>query len=299
MQIANTITRPDLRTPRSSVVALVVLLLTALGACGASNSTKTAQDIESYVSLGDSYTSGVGQVPEADRACYRSAVNYPSLVAKDLGFDNFVDASCGGATSDNLRTVQKTPKGTNNPQLDSIPPDADLVTLGLGMNNGGFSRLVLYSCLKANGGVSPGCGPFLQQPQAQLDRAVAVMGNTIRTDIRDIRRKAAKARIVLVGYPRILPDDATCPAVLAVPDAAAVKIRYTMKKVNEVLMEAARSASADYIDTWSASRGHEVCSAQPWVNGNGYKIGRAVPLHPYEAYHTAVAEKLAALLDEK
>ncbi|HEX3979634.1 MAG TPA: SGNH/GDSL hydrolase family protein, partial [Acidimicrobiales bacterium] len=98
-----------------------------------------------YVALGDSYTSGpaiptqLGPTtnPSAPASCLRSSQNYPSLAARALGLD-LVDASCGGATTEDMDTSQ----GPGIPaQLDALRATTSVVTLGIGGNDFGFSTI--------------------------------------------------------------------------------------------------------------------------------------------------------------
>jgi lysophospholipase L1-like esterase len=273
--------------------------LLALAACGKGNPDKDGDDIRTYAALGDSYTSGVGLVPVSDEVCSRSSLNYPSLVAKALGVDDFVDASCAGAASDDLFAAQKTPTGSNPPQLEQVPADADLVTIGLGLNDNGLSVNLLYPCLQVNGVVGPKCDLYLQQPNSVFDAAITAMAGAVKADLKDIREKAPDARIVLIGYPRLLPDDATCPDEVPVVAAAAVRIRYALKKANEAMEATARKAEVDYVDMYTPSEGHDACSEDRWVNGQNIEIGKALAYHPFAEYHEAVAAKLETLLAGK
>lgn len=291
----------DARRPRARVIpaALAALALAAVGACGKDNPDNGPTDIGTYVSLGDSYSSGVGLVPVTDEVCNRSSLNYPSLIAEKFGFDQFVDATCAGASSEDLFASQTTAKGSNLPQLDQVPADADLVTIGLGLNDNGLSVALLVPCLEVNGQVSSTCDLYLKQPNSVFDAAIATMEGGVKADLDDIREKAPKARIVLVGYPRLLPDDATCPQEVPVVEAAAVRIRYSLNKVNEAMKSAARKARVDFVDMYTASEGHDACSEDRWVNGQNIELGKALAYHPFAAYHEAVAEKIATLLENK
>lgn len=301
-----TVTAPrttDARRPRvrAAAAVLVVLALAGLAACGKNNPDKGPGDISTYAALGDSYSSGVGLLPVTDEVCNRSSLNYPSLVAAKFDFADFVDATCAGASSADLFKSQTNDKGANPPQLEQVPADADLVTIGLGLNDQGLSLALLYPCMRAaDGQVGPTCGTYLQQPNSVFDGAIDIMAGSVKKDLEDIRAKAPDARIVLVGYPRLLPDDASCPSEVPVVEAAAVRIRYSMKKINEAMEKAAQKAGADYVDMYTPSEGHDACAGDArWVNGKNVELGKALAYHPFAAYHEAVAEKLATLLGEK
>src|SRR5690348_12714706 len=113
-----------------AVLALTLLAL-ALAACGVKGNPHP-KTLDSYVSLGDSYTALAGTGPFIDSACKRTETNYPHLVAKDLGIKDFTDVSCGGATSAALTTDQAIlkPRASRSPQLEALTKNTKLVTLG-------------------------------------------------------------------------------------------------------------------------------------------------------------------------
>lgn len=290
-----------LRTRRARAVTAVLVgasVLLASG-CAPKNPDTRPEQISTYVALGDSYTAGVGLVPIVDPACTRSDQNYPNLVAEDLHIAHLSDESCAGASSKNLVETQTTPTGTNPPQLDAVHKDTDLVTIGLGLNDFGLSYALLYLCLPVGGQPSAACTKYLDTPQSAMDTAVRNLGAQVKGDLDAIRKKAPKARIVLVGYPHFLPDTGACPAQVPLPEAALARIRTTLKEVNEAMETSARRARVDYVDMYDDSVGHDVCSSDPWVNGQNNIAGKALAFHPYAAYHQAVAAKIEYLLEKK
>jgi hypothetical protein len=62
------------------------------------------------------------------------------------------------------------------------------------------------------------------------------------------------------------------------------------KRLRATLRAAAREAGADFVDLWGPSRGHEICSDDPWVNGGETDRSRALAYHPFAAEQQAVAE---------
>ncbi|HET6154328.1 MAG TPA: SGNH/GDSL hydrolase family protein [Marmoricola sp.] len=289
-------------SPRRAGIALVgtMIVLLALGACGRANPHPPIKDITTYVALGDSYTAVSGEGPFTNDPCKRSVDNYPSLIAKQLSIAHFVDASCGGATSADLKQTQKIAAGGSNPpQLDSVNKDTKLVTLGIGLNDNGISYYLLYACIPVDGKTSTTCTQYLNLPASTIDRAVSSIGRQVRTNILAIRHKAPHARIVLVGYPRLVSETEDCPSQVPVPAEALARIRQTIIGVNDALAHDAKTTNVDYVDMYSASKGHDVCSADPWVNGQRNLNGVAFQFHPYAAYHVAVATMIVALLKAK
>jgi hypothetical protein len=294
-------TPPSLLRPRARVLtsALLGLALLVLAACGTQGNPHP-KTLDSYVAMGDSYTALAGPGPFLGNACKRTQVNYPHLVAAALGIDHFTDASCGGATSAALTQDQaiKNPPASRPPQLEALGKKTKLVTLGIGLNNGTtpLSYLILYVCLPVNGITLPQCSQYLKADDSSVVAAVKTMAEDVRKNLEDIRKAAPNARVVLVGYPRVLADDRDCRTALPLPQAAADRLRLVLKLVDKYLARTAEKARVDYIDMYAASPGHELCSNDPWMAGEFDLPGKALQFHPYPTYARAVADKIVALL---
>lgn len=83
-----------------------------------------------------------------------------------------------------------------------------------------------------------------------------------------IHEHAPNAKIVVVGYPRVTSDGATCansglhssdPLPIPTPLIAA-----TEKRLQNNLREVAEHNGATFVDAWPASEGHDMCSPQRW-----------------------------------
>ncbi|WP_183407629.1 SGNH/GDSL hydrolase family protein [Nocardioides marmoriginsengisoli] len=287
-------------TVRAGAALLVVLALVASG-CAKKNPDTRPGDIDSYVALGDSYTAVAGDSPVTHAACLRSNDDYPNLLAERLSIADFKNVACAGATSAALETTQypANKRGSNPPQLDAVNEDTKLVTLGIGLNDTGLSFYLLYTCLPYQGKITAACTKYLSKPDGFIDGAVRTIGSEVAGDLTKIRKKAPDARIVLIGYPRMMPDTGGCPEQMPLPDEALDRIRKALKDVNDAMERAARRTRVDYVDMYTASKGHDVCSDSPWVNGQANIPGKALAFHPYDEYHAAVADKLAFLLEKK
>jgi lysophospholipase L1-like esterase len=243
-----------------------------------------------YVALGDSYTAAP-LVPQLDIAggCFRSTNNYPSLVAKALNVATFTDRSCSGAQTKDMTQSQLA--GVT-PQFDSLTPDVDLVTLSIGGNDFGvFGTLVGYcTTLRASDPTGTPCRDEMRSDGR--DRLLADVQQTrerVSTVIAGIRERSPKARIIVVGYPQIAPRQGTCPERLPLADGDVSYAVQVNKRLTDALRQAAASNQVDYVDVWSASKGHDVCSADPWVNGQYTDPSRAQSYHPFANEQVAVA----------
>ncbi|MDN5795306.1 MAG: SGNH/GDSL hydrolase family protein [Intrasporangium sp.] len=246
--------------------------------------------VASYVALGDSYTAAplVPRLIPAD-GCTRSTNNYPHLVARTLGITDFVDASCSGAQTKDMFTSQLPGVA---PQLDALRPDTQLVTLSIGGNDFSvFGTLVGYcTTLRAGDPTGDPCRQAMQVGgQDRLLAAVAVTQQRIVGVVAAIRSRAPHARILLVGYPQIVPTHGTCPALLPLADGDYPYGYEVNLALTEALQNAAAQTGVGYVDVWRASRGHSICASFPWVNGQHTKPLRAAAYHPFLVEQAAVA----------
>ncbi len=242
-----------------------------------------------YVALGDSYVAApLVPVTDVANGCFRSSNNYPSIVAKKLGAA-LDDRSCIGAQSKDF-TLSQFPDVP--PQLDALTPKVDLVTVGIGGNDERvFARLVgICTKLRAS---DPNGAPCAARMSAQgSDTLLASIDRTrakVLALLRRVRQKAPNAKVIVVGYPQIADPDHECRDLpLAKGDYAyAVKVN---RALAEMLQSAARATGTAYVDVWSASAGHDICSADPWINGSVDEEKKAARYHPFAKEQAAVAD---------
>lgn len=281
---------------------LVLTLAAILLVAGCGKERVEAQQDAQYVAIGDSGTSGAGIAPVADEGCARSTRNYPSLLAVKLG-DTLADVSCGGAKTDALTGIQTTKSDGKEraPQLDALSTHTKLVTVGIGLNDSDLAYTLLYVCLPVGGKLSSLCDTYLAAPEAGFAPYLDQLGQKITALVERIKQKAPQATIVLVDYPRYAPDTGSCPARMPLPPVAIERARTVLADVSHRYAAIAARTGVLFADMYDASAGHDVCSADPWVHGqtagtsNGSATDGAI-LHPYPAYHQAVAARIARLL---
>ncbi len=291
---------PADRRPRRAVLAGVLAALTLLTACESgsaspappSSSTTSSATPDgppaptAYVALGDSYASAPF-VPTTDVAsgCLRSTGNYPTLVAARLDPGAFVDVSCSGAASSDVVGRQRVLGGsTVPPQLRALRKDAQLVTVGIGGNDGNlFSQLVC----SFNRGLAP-CRrlSFAASTEETLANTRVDLTAALR---RVVRRAAPDALVLLVGYPRLVDTDRTCPA-LPLKPGQQDELAIVEQRLRTTMRTSAADAGVEFLDLWPASRGHEICGDDPWVNGKDTDRTQALAYHPFASEQEAVAE---------
>lgn len=247
-----------------------------------------------YVALGDSFTAGP-LVPTTDVAdgCFRSDGNYPSLVADRLDVDRLVDVSCSGADTQDLTGRQSTVGAASvRPQLAALTPRTDLVTLGIGGNDFGVFGTLVRSCTRS--GRSDGAQSCAEGPDLlpRLDRTE----ERVVEALREIDRRAPDARVLLVGYLRLAPEEGRCPQLPFTRADYAYADRVT-RALNEALASAAERAGVEFVDMYAASEGHDICADEPWVNGVQTDRDAALAYHPFAEGMAAVADELVQRLD--
>lgn len=261
--------------------------------------TSTHSAYETYVALGDSYTAAP-YVPSTDLAdgCLRSDGNYPSLVAAELGVTELIDVSCSGAQTRHLHEPQNTFRSTRvAPQLDALTDDTDLVTLSIGGNDFDLFGNLLQTCTRMRGRDPQGspCADWLVTDGVDLETELRRIGDRVTEALHDVRERSPEAKLVLVGYPRIVPEDGTtCPRIMPLADGDYRLAERVARSLDRELREAANQSGVDYIDMYAASEGHDVCAEEPWVNGRVTDQSAALMYHPFAAEQRAAADLVLA-----
>lgn len=252
-----------------------------------------------YVALGDSYTAGplIPSQLGTPLGCFRSDHDYPHLVARALG-DTLHDASCSGAATADLASPQQTLTGPNPAQLGALDPTVATVTLQIGGNDIGFLE-ILGRCASLLPLGTPCRNQYTHDGVDELSRRITDTAPKVAAALAEIRRRAPHARILVVGYPAILPDaQAGCWPLLPITPADVPYLRDTEKALNGMLATEAARAGSTYVDLYGPSIGHDAC--QPpgvrWVEPL-LPLAPAAPVHPNAtgmlATATAVLHALA------
>jgi hypothetical protein len=69
--------------------------------------------------------------------------------------------------------------------------------------------------------------------------------------------------------------------------------------LNRALRQAARHTHVRFVDAYRLSRGHDICSARPWVNGAVTQQQRALAYHPFASGMRAVADGVLSALGRR
>jgi lysophospholipase L1-like esterase len=251
-----------------------------------------------YVALGDSYSAGpfIPATRPDPPGCARSTNNYPAFLAGYLSVTTYRDVTCSGARVRDFRYRQSdllTGQRDIPPQLDALSSSTDLVTVGIGGNDyslfGGITSECLTLAARHPNG-SPCERHFTTRSGVNTKyRDARRIRSHIASALWEIHHAAPHARVVIVGYPDLLPQQGTCSAVgFATGDYAyARKVEYLL---NRSIRLAAAAHRAQYVNTYRISRGHDICAGdRAWINGKTNDFSRAAAFHPFESGERGMA----------
>jgi hypothetical protein len=210
----------------------------------------------SYVALGDSYTSGFGivpLVPTAPPECGQSTLNYPHLVASELNLA-LTDVSCGGAKTENF-TVAQYPD--QPPQFDALTPTTEV---GMGGNDHNLFIDLLQGCTETDAGKPNEGAPC-------KDKYASFVKQTFKEDqlaaeaaFAEARALSPLAKVFVVGYPEITPENGYCPAAIPWTTGDLQWFRDGVTRPgNALIKRVARAHGAIYVNTFRPSEGHNAC----------------------------------------
>jgi hypothetical protein len=259
-----------------AAVAMLVATVTLAATGGPAASASL-----SYVSLGDSYTAGAGILPLSpgiSPLCLQTTLNYPHLVASAEGY-NLTDVSCSGATSGDMTTSQYP--GVP-PQFNAISSSTNVVTVGIGGNDNDLFVSALVDCALLD------VGDFLNIGAP----CKAVYGNTWSNDItgdasniagvlQGIHALAPGAKVLMVGYPDILPQSGNCYPTIPLTTGDTAYLNGVEEQLNSMLAAQAATIGATFVNTFTPSIGHDACKSANvrWVNPI-IPSGGGISVHP-------------------
>ena len=281
--------------------ALVVPLIAMVVALVVPGTAAARRAPQSYVSLGDSYTAGpIIPVQQTDPlGCLRSDHNYPHLVAAALGVSDFHDPSCSGAETGDMTNAQGVSPGPNPPQFDSLSTNTQLVTLGIGGNDIGFSEIV-ENCSSPTPTGHPCQDHYVVNGHDELSDRIDQTAPKVAAVLQGIHQRAPKAQIYVVAYLAILPESGPgCWPQLPITPDDVPYLRGVEKKLNAMLATQAGANGAKFVDAYTASIGHDACQIPGfrWVEP-AVPASPAAPVHPnlfgMQGYAAAVLARINA-----
>jgi lysophospholipase L1-like esterase len=263
-------------TMTAGIAILALVFATTLPAASVSATGTGAVAVKrtGYVALGDSVAAGLGllgTVPGSDPACGVTNQSYARLVAESLK-TSYRTFACSGATAGDLRTEQHL-TGTSRdiePQLARAfaAGTPSLISITAGANDVQWN----YFVNKCNTG---NCGTLADR--IAIAGLLGALRTKLSSSMRNIsdRSNGHPPRVVLTGYYRMF--SAACAQQQS--NITAGEIAWLNKQtdaLNRVLIDTAKDYRSFVRYAPVTFRGHELCTATPWVQGPQDKA----PFHP-------------------
>jgi lysophospholipase L1-like esterase len=240
---------------KAMAVAALAAVSLAVSAGAASATT--------YTALGDSYSSGVGTRTfyNDGTECKRSPLAYPPLVASARSLTLTFAACSGAKTSDVL-----------NNQLGSLNSTTGYVTISVGGNDAGFAKVIEkcaypwpWTCW----------GDITNAENFMREKLPGLLDNVYN----QIRSRATKAKVVVVGYPRLF-NGVECNTLARISPGEQERLNQAADVMASVISARAKAHSYGYVDPRGAFSSHEICSGSEWLNGLSNPVS--------ESYHPNV-----------
>ncbi|MGQ0824235.1 MAG: GDSL-type esterase/lipase family protein [Actinomycetota bacterium] len=249
-----------------------------------------------WVSLGDSFSSGVG-VRDTEGDCKTSDLAYAPVAAAaltaELPVEEYEHLACTGARIADIVT-----------QLASAPADTNLVTLAAGGNDIGFFK-VGADCMGGDDLMRRGCDVT---PDELAGRIAMIEDDLASLYERAERVVGGDGLVVVIGYPQLIDDPDVWPddvgddcGALSTEDVEV--LRATTDLLDDTIATlVTRFEDVRFLDPRAAFVGHARCGDQePWINGIFVSTRTGLSpfsgsFHPNEVGYAALADLLEELL---
>lgn len=197
------------------------------------------------------------------------------------------------------RTGLLLPSSSLPPQLDHLPPDADVVTLTAGGNDVGYSKGMILDAMKTSALDMLYLKDYFRTPG--VNPAEPRTGHVTRDQVKErflavfdkVHSIAPQARIYLVQYLDVFGAQTEVDAEQPL-DKSQVEIYIMMASDLAQTYRDAAAARPDFVELVEMadlSEGHSLGCPEPWVVGFTYKmvLQGVAPYHPNDRGHQAVA----------
>jgi len=293
------------RLHRAAAAHLVALAL-ALGLPAAAQASPMRNGAGSltgpFVALGDSFAAGdlIPVSPSgAPAGCLRSSHDYGADAAATLGL-TYVDATCTGASTKDMTAPQHVTLGTHAPQFSYLAANDSVVTLTIGGDDIGFNG-ILRTCAKLSLPDLIGDPCRRHYTAGGTDLLLATINATaplVAAVLQGIHARAPAARVLLVGYPDILPNTGYgCFPMVPLAAGDVPYLRGLEVRLNQVLAGVAAANGATFVDTYRATIGHDACRSPGVKDVEGLiPTSPAYPFHPNRRGEQVMAAQVLAAL---
>lgn len=244
-----------------------------------------------YVALGSSFAAGIGLGPRVESSSLfagRTTGSYPQKLARKTGV-SLVDMTWSGSKS--IHILQRG-AFFQRPQIEAVSAETKWVTITTGGNDVGYGGdLAKFGYGNKHALLRILIGLISSEPLQADKRDFNTVYAGLTAAIVEIKRRAPKARIVVVTYPPVLSLTRGCEK-LGLTSPQISLMLPVAEKLAQVTRDAAADSDVEVLDMAMLGRGHEVCSDAPWTQGC---ITDETPFHPSNAGTEAIAVELRQL----
>jgi lysophospholipase L1-like esterase len=260
------------------------------------------------LALGDSYSSGQGVgTYEAGttghgNTCFRSDGAWPQVFAARLGLTPFPSLACSGARTPEIVTSDRRRREVERrvSQLARISGAPRIITITIGGNDAGFAEVLAHCVLERS------CDRRYVTPTGdRVEEAIRRLGRELPGVYAAVQAAAPRARVIVVGYPRIFPRAApgresdNCAAGRRISNREGSYLNARARSLNIAIRRAAKQADVGFISVAGAFEGHELrCTGDSYVNRLRLRAGfppyRPSSFHPTKQGHARLAAVVAA-----
>jgi hypothetical protein len=171
----------------------------------------------------------------------------------------------------------------NAPQFNALGPDVALVTIGIGGNDIGFGGAT-SDCvqLPTLAGGQPCSTYYTRNGYDEVSKRISEAAPKVAAVLDGIHERAPAAKVLVVGYPALLPEtNWGCYPYVPVLAADIAWLRAKNKELNAMLASEAAKDGSTYVDWYGPSIGHDMCKPPgvAWTNAV-VVVPPSYPAHP-------------------
>lgn len=236
-----------------------------------------------YLALGDSFSSGEGAFDyeqgtdnlDPANKCHLSRNSYSYLAAKALGIESFHSVACSGAKSSNYDGPQNNRNKVPDSPLGYWLPgyqgqkkyferagNTSAITVSMIGNDIGFDDKVKKCVIGTDS-----CFHF-KEDRESVAYEIYSKFDTLVGLYSDIKSQAPKAKIFVLGYPRMFASGTQCQFNVRLDAEERAFSQGLVTYLNAVIKAAAEKTGVQYIDVEHAFSDKQHCDSKPLaVNG--------------------------------
>ncbi len=275
-----------------------------------------------YVALGDSFSSGEGNLPyeygsdTMANVCHRSQSAYPRLVQTSLSLGSTAFVACSGAVSDYIINDFNN-ENMELPQAIYVSDGTEIVTISIGGNDVGFGNTLQACTLPTQVDEEEEC---LEAMADSYDIATSpIFQNQLSDVFEGIRNLGGTdTQLIVLGYPNLLPEYENISGACTwgnglfgtsgrqVSENEVWAARLLHDELNGSLntaIDGLNDANIHFVDPTAVFDTHTLCTATPWINGVQIHVSTAEfgsdSYHPNElgqaSFATLIENKIGEL----